>query len=424
MRTRTRFAVAALLMPAISSSVGVDGGAVFQIAAVENLGLDAEVVGIAFGLGVLSVPVQLLAARMPLWRARRNLRLFVVVTAVECAVLAALLVTVRPGDRLAYAALVVAVLAEINVSVLFATSWQPLLGVSLAGTDRQVLASRVGAVSGLVRAGAALLFGALLLGGRVAYFAVSAAAAAAVAVVLGGVAPPDRPPPDEHDAPRAPVPPGMRPLYVAIGLTAAGAWPLFVVYVDDVLWPDVNLGLVAAVQLAGSLLAAALWRATTADVAHRARWAAVASLAAAASLAALPAPVDGAVEQMVFFASLTTAAAATSMMMLTVMELAHRAIDPATSVRAMTVYDVVASTSMQVGLLAAGFLVAASAGAERADPYRLYLVALALITLVVTARLSPPRRGRRRAAAPGDGAVSGLGLRAAAPLAPRPPEAG
>lgn len=405
MRVQRRFFLTALLMPTLTAAVGIDGGAVFQIAAVENLGLDARVVGIAFGLGVLSVPVQLLAARMPLWRARRNIQLFLGITAVQCAVLALLLATAGPGDRIAVVALVVTVLAEISLSVLYATAWHPLLSFALTPVERQRLNSRGFAASGLLKAGAALLFGAVVLGGRVAYFVVAAAVAVGLAYVLRHVPAPERPPPSTAKSSTR-IPDAARPLYVVVGLTAAGAWPLFIVYVDNVLWPTINLGLVAAVQLAGSLLAAAFWKTTTGEVQGRARWAAAASAACAFALATIDAPVGRPVEQLVFFVSLAGAAAATSTVFMTVMELAHRVIDPETSVRAMTLYDVAASTSMQTGLLVAGFLVAASDdGGGRADLYRLYLVAVAALTLLALTRL-----GRRRPARPpGDRSTADAG---------------
>lgn len=440
MTTRRLFLVAVLL-PTVTSGLGIDGGAIFQIVAARNLGLSARAMGIAFGLGIVSVPVQLMAARLPLGRARSNLQLFLVVAAVQCAVLGVLVATLDPGDRLAVIALAVTVLAEITLSVLYATSWQPLLSVSLASEARQRVNSRGIAAGGATKAAAALVVGVVVGRARVAFYAVFAAVAIGLALSLRPVPNPVVPPrPADGESGSEPggesgaasggepvayharIPAAMRPVYLAVGLVAAGAWPLFIVYVDKVLWPTINLGVVAAVQLSGSLLAASLWRATSADVAVRARWGAAASLAAVLALASVRAPVDGQVEQLVFFVATAGAAAATSTMFFTLLESAHRAIDAHSAVRAMTVYDVVASTSMQAGLLAGGFLIAASHGG-RFDAYRLYLVVSASAVVVVLTTLGRPRPGRRPTARSDSGAASAPGPGAAAPSArPRSPD--
>lgn len=61
---RWRLVTVALSLPTIGSALGINGGDLFQIVALENLGLDARVIGIGLGLGALSVPVQLWAARL------------------------------------------------------------------------------------------------------------------------------------------------------------------------------------------------------------------------------------------------------------------------------------------------------------------------------------------------------------------------
>ncbi len=73
--------------------------------------------GVAFGLGVLSVPVEIWAARLPLWRARRNLRTFLMAAAAQVWVLA-VLVASGDGSGVAGLALAVTVVAEISLSVL------------------------------------------------------------------------------------------------------------------------------------------------------------------------------------------------------------------------------------------------------------------------------------------------------------------
>ena len=149
-----RFYAVVLSMPTLGSALGIDGGAIFQIVAVENLGLDPTTIGVAFALGMLSVPVQILAARLPLWRARRNLQLFLVVAALECAVLALLVGLGVVGGGFALIALGVTVMAEISLSVLYAPSWQPLLNYGLTSRERQSVNSRGRAAGGLIVAGA------------------------------------------------------------------------------------------------------------------------------------------------------------------------------------------------------------------------------------------------------------------------------
>jgi hypothetical protein len=56
---------------------------------------------------------------------------------------------------------------------------------------------------------------------------------------------------------------------------------------------------------------------------------------------------------------------------------------PANTVRAFTLIDVVASTSLQVGLLVSGLLITAStdAGVGLADPYRAFVVVTSAATI-------------------------------------------
>ena len=136
-RTRWRLLVVALVVPSLGSGLGIDGGDLFQILAVENLGLDARTIGIGLGFCTLTVPVQLWAARLTLGRSRQRLVAFLVGDAVLCWILALLVVTATPGSGLATSALAVAVVAEISLSVLYATAWQPLLSLVLGAADRQ-----------------------------------------------------------------------------------------------------------------------------------------------------------------------------------------------------------------------------------------------------------------------------------------------
>lgn len=61
-----RFLVLSLTVPSTASALGVDGGVIFQILAVEDPELSPAAIGTALGLGVVSIPLQLWAARMPL----------------------------------------------------------------------------------------------------------------------------------------------------------------------------------------------------------------------------------------------------------------------------------------------------------------------------------------------------------------------
>jgi hypothetical protein len=78
------------------------------------------------------------------------------------------------------------------------------------------------------------------------------------------------------------------------------------------------------------------------------------------------------------------------------LELAHQHSTTATSVRLLTVFDVVASTSMQLGLLAAGVLISASVTTSwPIDPYQLsmpVLPALRPVALVPLGRATTTRR--------------------------------
>jgi len=382
------FVAIAMTTPTIASALGIDGGPIFQIMASENLGLDARAIGVGFGLGVLSIPVQLWAARMPLTRARRNLRLLFALYAAQLFVLALLVAFTARGERWALIALVVTVAGEINLSVLYAPSWQPMLAYSLGTEARQRINSRARAAGGGLAAILLVVFGALGEGPRIAMLALIGAVAMTLAFALRTVsAPAPAPAPTNGEArpDRPPLPAVMPRIFLALSMLAFGAWPVFLLYVNEVLWPSANLGLVGAVQIAGALGASALWRATSADVTGRARVGVLVSAAAVAALATIRPPADGLIEQAVLVVAFGVAAAATSTAMMAMMELTHRVIDHDTAVRAMTIYDVIGSSSMQLGLLVGGVLVSFSvARADWAlDPYRIYLAALAGLTIVV-----------------------------------------
>jgi hypothetical protein len=408
---RWQFIAVALAMPALKSAVGIDGGAIFQILATEDLGLDPRAIGIAFAMGVVSVPIQLLAARLPLWRARRQLQIFLALAAIQCWVLALLVAFNVAGEQFALVALGVTVVAEIGVSVLYAPAWQPLLRYALTSEHRQAVNSRARAAGGLLVALTVILFGAaggalrtliLVLVGAIAGLLATAASR------LPAPAGPDR----NVDAPSAkqrsaPLPAPLRSIYIVLGLSElAATWPLFLVYAHEVLWPTANLGLLGALQLGGALLAAAAWRTTEADLASRASRACGLLLTAVAALAVVRAPVTTRLEEIATVVALTAGAASAATIALSLLEDVHRQVDDQTSVKALTILDVVESSSLQLGLFIGGFLVSASASRAEwlLDPYRLYLLTATIFMFIALALRS--LRSRREALPPAGTAAS------------------
>ena len=72
------------------------------------------------------------------------------------------------------------------------------------------------------------------------------------------------------------------------------------------------------------------------------------------------------------------------------MELVHQTVDDDSSVRSMTTFDVVASTSGQAALFVAGFLISASVDSDWAvDPYRLYVLTAAILVAIAVLRPQP-----------------------------------
>jgi hypothetical protein len=390
---RSPYVALAVATPTITSALGIDGGAIFQISAVEDLGLGSRAIGTAFGLGVLSVPLQLWAARTPLWRARRNLRLFFAFAAGGCWLMAVLLALVDRRTAPAVIALGLTVIAEIALSVLYATSWQPLLAHGLPSDIRQRVNARGRAAGGLLLAAALVGFGATKGVGRVLFLFTAGAIAAGLSIAARSLTVPDRPSAEpgmtKGAESRASLPQEMRAIYFALGAAAFATWPLFLVYVRQVLWPSANLGLVGALQLGGSLAAALAWRSSAGDVMRRAVWAAGGLTAGAAVLAAIGAPVDGPLEVSALILAVGLAAGSTTTLLLALLESAHRIVDDRSSVKALTIYDVVASTAFQTALFVGGFVVAAAVHHAdwRVDPYRIFLLLSAANVLFAVHRL-------------------------------------
>jgi hypothetical protein len=381
-----RYIPATILAPLATASLGVDGGPIFQILAIENLGLSATAIGIAFGLGVVSLPIQIYAARIPIERARRNMQIFLVLAALQ-AWLLAFLVGVGATGGFAAIALGVTITAEISVSVLFATAWQPLLASGLDTHERQQLNSTWPAVARGVLAGALIVFAALNSGGRTLFLVVIGALAIATAVGLNAIDAP-RPAPHDESKPTTSaksakvLAPATRVVLVVFAAINIGAIPLWLVYLNKVLWPTANLGAIAAVQTVASMAALLAWKSTDGDVTRRALAGAGVNLAAVASIATLDGPVGSIAQQAIVVGATIAMAAGITTARLAMVEATHRVITPANTVRAFTLLDVVASTSLQAGLLASGFLITASANTETSitDPYRAFV----LITTATT----------------------------------------
>ena len=384
-----RFLPVILTVPLLATAVGIDGSSMFQILATENLHLSPRVIGLAFGLGVASIPFQLMAARIPLWSARRNLRLFIMIM-VGLTMAVAALVAVEATGAPAALALVITVVAEIAVSVLYATSFQPIISYELDTTQRQRL-GRIGRPLGsLITAAVLLVFGAVGPSWRAAMLALIAAAGLWTAAQIRHLAVVPRPAVVAASAEpvAANIPPAMRHLYLCFALTGFGAWPLLIVYLHVVLWPTAHLGVIAAIELTGGLVASLAMRPTAAGLVRRARGGALGVVVAAAAVALVRAPVRPNAAKAVVLVAVFASAFGLTVMRTALFEMAHRCTDESSSVKAFTLLDVIASSSVQFGLLVGGSLIAWSADSSwPVDPYRLFVLAFVCAAAAVVARL-------------------------------------
>ena len=375
-----------LLLRTLLAAVGVDGGPIFQILAIENLELTPRQLGIAFGVGIVSLPLQIAAARIPLRRARRNSQLFFVALAIQCIIIAGLVAAGATGT-MALVALAVAVIAEICVSVLHAPSWQPLMSVSLTGIQRQRLNSQWPAVSRGLLAGALILFEGFDSAERAAFLGACGVLAALSAVSLYALPklrwPDQNTQQDESDEDAPVEKSGDRRILVAVGAVNLGALPLWLVYLKTSLWPQANLGVVGAVQTIASLIALLAWRATEGDLAHRGRISAVALAGGGLAAAVLAGPVDSNIEIAVVYGVTVAITICATVINLVMLEELHRRTSSAASVRAFTMLDVVESTSLQIGLVAAGFLILPTTTL----PYRVFLLGAALAATATTLKV-------------------------------------
>ncbi len=384
-----RYIPATIIGPVIGASLGIDGGPIFQILAVENLGLSAAAIGLAFGFGVVSLPIQLYGSRFPIERARRNVQISLVLAALQAWVLA-VLVGIGATGGWAAVALGVTVTAEISLSVFYATAWQPLLASGLDTRGRQRLNSTWPAVARGVLAGAVVLFAALDSAGRSVFLAVIGALSIAAAIGLNAIAaprpaPPAMPTTSVSRKSATALAPATRIALVVFAAVNIGAIPLWLVYLDKVLWPSANLGAIAAVQTVASMAALLAWRPTDGDVTSRRS-----SLrsppsqrqpASHSSMArSIPAP-----KWRSSWSRPALVAGGTTTVRIAMLEAAHRVVRPANTVRAFTLIDVVASTSLQVGLLVSGLLITASTGTSLglSDPYRAFVLITSAATVPV-----------------------------------------
>lgn len=384
--------------PLAAISIGVDGGDIFQILAVDNLELDPRAIGIALGLGTLSVPLQIWAARIPLHRARHNIRIFLSLMGTMALATGALVAFATPGSLVAGLVLVIAVLAEIAVSVLFATAWQPLISYTLSAKQRQFVNGQGRATAGLAVLVSVILFGQLDRPGRALFLVFVGLAAFVVAWMLRVLPAPPSPvgPPDpagQHDdlqtsqlEQRA----ALKNIYLALPASALASWPLFVTYAALVLWPTVNLGYLGAALAVGSIGASAAWSDPGDRLIPVIRLAAVVVAVCSAALAAIDGPIETDTSGAVLLAILAVGAAGTTTIRIGIMELLHRRVNTENSVKVMTMVDVIGSTTFQAGFFVAGFLIASSVDStNRLDPYQTWILATALVMLAAVARLRP-----------------------------------
>ena len=365
-----------VLLPLLGASLAVNGSAVFQIIAIEELGLTSRQVGLAVGLGAISIPFQVWATRVPLSLAHRNLRVYVFAMSAMSLVMAWLITGPGSTTFVVASVMVIAVLAELAVSVLFATSFQPLLSTTVDPQFRQQLNAQGRAAGGLLAIGFVIVVGWASTNGRVGILIGLAVMGAMLTPAISKLRRPD-PGSELESSPRdqSATEPNLRWIFVAIGISVIPAWPFFVTYAADAFWPEANLGLIGAALVIGGLGAAALWRPAVSGLLRRARIGAIALLFCALALVPLNAPLTGAANEAAAFGILIAATASGAVVRMSLLEMAHARSDASTSVAVLTRLDVIGSTCMQLGFLAAGFLIELSVDSRwTADPFQLSLI--------------------------------------------------
>lgn len=382
-----------VLLPLLGATLAVNGAAVFQIIAIEELGLTSRQVGLAVGLGAISIPFQVWAIRIPLRLAHKNLRIYIAAMSAMCLAMAWLITGPGSTSFVVTSVIVIAILAELAVSVLFATSFQPLLSTTVDPQFRQRLNAQGRAAGGLLAIGFVILVGWASTNGRVAILIGLAVLGLLLTPTVSklrrpGAGPGPGPELASSAGDRPDVDPNLRWIFAAIGISVIPAWPFFVTYAADAFWPSANLGLIGAALVIGALGASALWRPTETGLLGRARVGAVVLLCCALALVPLNAPLSGAASEVVAYGVLIGATAAGTVVRMSLLEMTHARSDEATSVAVLTKLDVIASTCMQLGFLAAGFLIEFSVDSTwGADPFQLSLIASGVLLVVVLTRI-------------------------------------
>ena len=118
----------------------------------------------------------------------------------------------------------------------------------------------------------------------------------------------------------------------------------------------------------------------------------VALIACTTAIAFVDEPSDSTALAALLLGAIVVGAAARAILRTGIMELTHRLVDDTTSVRVMTVFDAIGSTSHQLGFFIAGFLISASVESTSVlNAFQWFLVAEAimLVGVVVLLRAVP-----------------------------------
>ncbi len=385
-----RFVPVTLIKPGLAAALGIDGGVIFQILAVENLRLSPVAIGTAFGLGLLSIPLQLWAGRMLIRFARRNVQIFLVLAAIQSAVLALLLAFEAAGG-LAATALVVTVTAEVAISVLFVTAWQPLLSVRASSHDRQRLNAGWTALGRGLLAGLVIVFSAAEMVGRSLLLVALSLVAIGVAVSLRRITDigPDSPaPPTSQSNTRSErADPAMWWILASFSTLNLGALPLWLVYLSQVLWPTVDLGIIAAIQTVAVVAALLAWRTTGGSLGRRAIAGVLLVFGGSVALVGIGEVAQNSAEHAMVLIVTVTMTFGLMYASLALLEMAHRLVAGKESlVRTFTLIDVVDSSALQLGLFVGGLLVAVSASTVSWTPYVAFVVAMSILAVAAVGR--------------------------------------
>jgi hypothetical protein len=335
---------------------------------------------------------KLWATQIPLRLARRHLTMYVAVMSALCALMAWLIGTPISPSFVIVTAVLIAVSAEVAVSVLWATSWQPALSSSVTPRFRQWLNAQARAANGLISIVIVVIIGSLGDAGRTTALVLIGLTGMAMLPVVRGLPILVDGSNGQHSALTSDsqmvsvARSGPRALYGAMALAAIPAWPFFITYAATSFWPSVNIGLIGAMVTVGPLLTAMAWRPTTRLLA-RAQAGTTILLCCALALSVIPRPVSGMASAIAVIVVVVVAGASGAAIRLSLLEVAHSLSTFQNSVRVLTMVDVVGSTSSQLGFLAAGYLIGLSTDSTwLVDPFNLSLIAMPTMLLVVLTR--------------------------------------